>query len=250
MDSKRLDQGKQPQRSDLEPVDEQREVTEAVDDSRTDSLWVGERSDGERIAGQRMADERSIDDEELWDAAPDQADADMLSRESNADATVFSLEALEEEAAAERFADEAGDLRETQMMDGSTTNPALAQEQGLVYIPPTDPPVVPSDDLQGVEIGAGFASSMEEAESDVRDLPDHVADGDLNIEDNVYEALRYNSETMHLTGVRVRVEDGIASLFGTVETEDDLGYAEDVVYEVDGVEDVRNHLQVGGGQQP
>lgn len=97
-------------------------------------------------------------------------------------------------------------------------------------------------------MGAGFGSSMEETPSDVEDLPDDVAAGDLNVEANVYAALRYNSETGHLTDVQVRVEDGIVSLFGTVESEDDLGLVEDVVYEVEGVEDVRSHLQVNTGR--
>jgi hypothetical protein len=244
---KSMDQADLPEDEGIEPVDDQREHLEAVDDSRTDSLWVGERSDGERIAGERLADERSIDGEELWDDLPEEVDAGMLADESSAETTVLSLEALEEELGEQRAADEANDLRATKYTDGSTSNPEEAVEQGLVYNPPTDPPVVPSDNSQGIEMGVGFGSSMEETPIDVEDLPDDVAEGDLNVEANVYAALRFNSETGHLTDIQVRVEDGIVSLFGTVDTEDDLGFVEDVVYEVKGVEDVRSHLEVRTG---
>lgn len=137
-----------------------------------------------------------------------------------------------------------GDLIHTHDTDGSTTDPALAQEQGLVYIPPDDPPVVPSDDLQGVEIAAGFASSMEEADLDVLDLPDWVDDNDLDLEDDIRTALRYNSETMHLDDVRVYVRNGVAYLRGTVVSEDDITIVDEMVRDIDAVVDVDNELEV------
>lgn len=137
-----------------------------------------------------------------------------------------------------------GDLISTQDTDGSTTDPALAQEQGLVYIPPSDPPVAPSDDLQGVEIAAGFASSMEETDLDMLDLPERVDDNDSDLEDDIRTALRYNSETMHLDDVRVYVRNGIAYLRGTVVSEDDITIVDEMVRDIDAVVDVNNELEV------
>lgn len=137
-----------------------------------------------------------------------------------------------------------GDLINTQDTDGSTTNPTLAQEQGLVYIPPSDPPVVPSDDPQGVEIAAGFASSMEETDLDVLNLPERVDDNDSDLEDDIRTALRYNSETMHLDDVRVYVRNGIAYLRGTVVSEDDITIVDEMVRDIDAVVDVNNELEV------
>jgi hypothetical protein len=146
---------------------------------------------------------------------------------------------IEEDLASEQLFD-------TQHGEGHTFNPYHAQDQGLTYTPPTDPPVVPSqEDPQGVEIAAGFAPSMEESEPNVRDLPPTVADSDLEIQENIYQALRYNSETAHLSDLTVQVRDGVALLHGTVTDRGDISLVYEVIHELDGVRDVRNHLEVG-----
>ena len=54
-------------------------------------------------------------------------------------------------------------LADRDLRDGETDDPYVASQEGLTYIPPTDPPFVPSDDPQGIEIAAGTgASSLEE----------------------------------------------------------------------------------------
>lgn len=132
----------------------------------------------------------------------------------------------------------------TQDSDGHTYNPRQAAEQGLTYTPPTDPPTLPSeDDLQGAKIGAGFAPSMEQSDPDVERLPDHVDDSDLDLRDDVYTALRTNSETFHLTQIKVQVDQGVVNLLGTVPTEDDIGRVYDVVKTLSGVAAVQNNLQ-------
>jgi hypothetical protein len=128
--------------------------------------------------------------------------------------------------------------------EGHTYNPQQAAEQGLTYTPPSDPPTVPSEDLQGAEIGAGFAPSMEDSDPDRQRLPDRIDDQDLDLQEDVYQALRYNSETAHLSDTRVLVNEGVVSLFGTVPSEDDLGRIYSVISELEGVVRVVNHLQV------
>ncbi len=145
---------------------------------------------------------------------------------------------IEEDLAPEQVFD-------TQHGEGHTYNPHHAQDQGLTYTPPSDPPVVPShDDPQGVEIAAGFAPSMEESEANVRDLPPSMVDNDLEIQENIYRSLRYNSETAHLTDLTVEVENGVALLRGTVTDQNDIPLVYEVIQELDGVLDVRNHLEV------
>src|SRR5215207_8351359 len=63
--------------------------------------------------------------------------------------------------------DSLGDIIDTAHTDGSTSNVQVAMDQGLVWDPPDDPPVVPSDGLQNVEIAAGFAHSIEDDNWDV-----------------------------------------------------------------------------------
>jgi hypothetical protein len=140
--------------------------------------------------------------------------------------------------------DSLGDIIDTAHTDGSTENVQMAMEQGLVYTPPYDPPVVPSDDLQGVEIGAGFASSIEDGEVEVDELSDLEDDNDAEVENDLRRALHVNSETTHLDDVRIYVRDGIAYLRGTVVDEDDLSLVEEFIRDLDAVDDIRNELEV------
>lgn len=140
--------------------------------------------------------------------------------------------------------DSLGDMIDTAHTDGSTENVQMAMEQGLVYTPPYDPPVMPSDDLQGAEIAAGFASSIEDDELAVANLPNLDDDDDAEIEDELRRALRVNSETSHLDDVRIYVRDGIAFLRGTVVDEDDVSIVEEFIRDLDTVDDIRNELEV------
>ncbi|MFN8446348.1 MAG: BON domain-containing protein [Caldilineaceae bacterium] len=151
-----------------------------------------------------------------------------------------SLDELEEEAIQhKRDLDAEMDERIfTKYTDGSTTNPADAQEQGLVYDSPDDPPVLPSDDLQGAEIGVGFASSMEESDPDVEILPGRVNNNDLDLEDDILTVLRLNSETAALDDVTVQVQDGVAYVQGTVASDEDLALVQGIIADLDGVVDV------------
>src|SRR3954447_9614723 len=90
--------------------------------------------------------------------------------------------------------DEPGDPYKTNVTDGSTDNVQIAMDQGLVYNPPTDPPVIPSDGPQGIEIAAGFASSIED-DFETRDLPESYDEVDADMENDLRRALRDNSET-------------------------------------------------------
>jgi osmotically-inducible protein OsmY len=134
---------------------------------------------------------------------------------------------------------------DTQHGEGHTYNPQVAAEQGLTYTPPTDPPVVSSlDDPQEAEVAAGFAPSMEEAGPAERDLPPSVAEKDLDLQEYVERSLHYNSETAHLTDVRVAVNSRVVSLRGTVPVQGDIGLAYSVVREVPGVLEVRSYLHI------
>jgi hypothetical protein len=118
-------------------------------------------------------------------------------------------------------------------------------EEGLSYTPPSDPATIPDqDDPQGSQVAAGFASSMEDTDPDDRILPDHIDDADLEIQEDVGLALRYNSETAHLTDVSPLVNRGVVSLYGTVSTEDDIARVYDIVSDLEGVEKVISHLEV------
>jgi len=133
----------------------------------------------------------------------------------------------------------------TNRSDGHTHNPRRAMDQGLTYTPPSDPPILPAEDEpQGVKIAAGFAPSMVETNPDAERLPPTVDDNDLDLRDDIYSVLRNNSETGHLTNVKVQVREGTVNLLGTVTTQDDIPRVFDLVSELDGVVEVQNNLQV------
>lgn len=162
---------------------------------------------------------------------------------------LVSYEALDEAVNGADADLAAEEVYDTQHTDGHTYNPYTAQEQGLVYTPPSDPPVLPSDGPQGAEVAAGFAPSMAESDPDVEVLPSHVDNNDADLAEDVLTALRVNSETSTLDDIHVAVRAGVVRLSGTVSTESDLALAEQIVAYLDGVRTVVNHLEVGGADR-
>jgi len=135
------------------------------------------------------------------------------------------------------------DWYDTQHGEGHTYNVSVAMDQGLVYTPPTDPPVLPDpDDPQGVQVAAGFGLSMEDSDPDVEIIPETVDDNDLDLEEDVNAMIRFNSETQHLTQVHVRVTNGVVVLFGTVPGDEDIDILVDMIEGIEGVERVLNYL--------
>ena len=63
------------------------------------------------------------------------------------------------------FSPAINDVESLELLEGldlrsdETTDPNVAAQEGLPWVPPIDPPVVPSRDPQGAEVAAGFASS-------------------------------------------------------------------------------------------
>ena len=121
---------------------------------------------------------------------------------------------------------------------GMTTDRKLAAEEGLSYFPPEDPATMPADDVeQGQEIAAGYSASLRDAGYDHEELPDHVNNNDLDLAQDVAEAIRLTSI---LTGYRltVTVEDAVVTVEGEVSQFEDLARLESVLMNVPGVEDV------------
>jgi hypothetical protein len=176
----------------------------------------------------RVKNMDSISDQEIEDSDLGADSADDLERES---------EAEEEQLVVER-------LYDLEPEDDITTDPLEAAEEGYPYTPPTDPPILPSDDLEGAEIAVGFASSVEESSPDEEILPPRVDRGDLELEQHVYAALRNHAETQNLTGIEVSVCEGIVVIRGVVQSDLDIAVVDDIVNDLDGMIEVRNYLRV------
>ena len=158
----------------------------------------------------------------------------------------ISLEELEEELEArgrEAEFDEDG-VVDTAHGDGTAYYPLKAQQQGLVYIPPDDPPILPSDDLQGIEIAAGFAKDVELDDSRGEVPPPNIEGNDWDLQARIADMLRKSSMTNTMPDLHVRVRDGVVHLTGQVETLDDVDVVCSLIENIDGVVDIEEDLEV------
>ncbi len=134
-------------------------------------------------------------------------------------------------------------LLEEELRTGETDDAAEAAEEGLAWVPPTDPPVVAGEHGQP-EIAAGFGMTADQEPFDA----DHHSSA-LSAEDErterIREALMAHAETVGLVD-RLRF-DTIGStvlLEGSVEDLDDEDAVLGVISEVEGVTEVVNRLEV------
>ena len=126
-----------------------------------------------------------------------------------------------------------------------TTNSMIAAEEGIPYMPPTDPVVRPSDDAEGLAIVTGFGETSDD------EYPDTLATtafgdgppGDEDIRQQVVEALRSDAATIDLV-IDVIVRNGVVHLRGQVQTLDDAESAEEVASRVPTVREVIEELEV------
>jgi hypothetical protein len=122
-------------------------------------------------------------------------------------------------------------LVDSDLREGETDNPLVAIEEGMTYVAPSDPPVVPSDDPEGVDVPG--SADTDGAESDINA--------------RIREALRADGATSALADrVEIAVIGSTAILRGVV---DDLTVGDDlvaVVEQVEGIAEVRDETEVAG----
>jgi hypothetical protein len=124
------------------------------------------------------------------------------------------------------------ELTDEELREGETTDPIEATEEGEVWIPPTNPPVVPvTDDPDGIEV-PGFGEL-------------DAAEGSLNAE--IREALRSDASTSSLADrLEIAVIGSTAVIRGVVDGIEDSDAIVDVVSQVDGIDEVRDETEVAG----
>lgn len=126
-----------------------------------------------------------------------------------------------------------------------TSSTMIAAEEGIPYVPPTDPVVRPSRDEQTIAVVGGFGTSADE------EYPDRLATtalgdappGDEDLRDEVLQALRADAATTDLL-IAVTVRNGRAYLRGEVPSLDDAESAEEVAGRVPGIREVIEELSV------
>lgn len=190
------------------------------------------------LAGERPRDEQA--------AYVDRTDVDHLGEGlGHVEMYEGELEAgVHDDLPGERREDNLELLTELELRAGETDNPDVAAEEGLTYVPPIDPPVVPSEDRQGAEVASGFGLSAldepydEDHHSDVLTAEDEMAA-------RVRDALRADSTTTEYADrLAIGTRGGVIRVRGVVEDIDDSDNVLAVIERVAGVEDIIDELEV------
>jgi hypothetical protein len=130
---------------------------------------------------------------------------------------------------------------------GETDDPAVAAEEGMTYVPPTDPPVVPDpDDPQGVQVAAGFGGSAMDEEYDT-DHRSGLLDAESDATARIREALRADARTSeYADSLVIGTRGATVALRGVVDDMEDSDNVVEVVNHVAGVAEVVDELEVRG----
>ena len=138
-------------------------------------------------------------------------------------------------------------LTDLEMRAGETNDPAVAAEEGMTYVPPIDPPVVPSDDPEGLDIAAGFGTSALDEPYDVDHASEAVADED-DTSARVREALRADSATSRFADtIAIATRGGVVALSGQVDDIEDSDSLVAVASRVTGVAEVVDETEIRPG---
>jgi hypothetical protein len=137
-------------------------------------------------------------------------------------------------------------LTERELRDGETGDAGVAAEEGMTYVPPSDPPVTPDEDRQGAEVAAGFGTTAIDEPIDQDHRSRALSDGD-EMSARVREALRADAATSrYADSVAIGTRGNTVALRGVVDDLEDSDSLVEVANRVSGVEEVIDELEVRG----
>jgi hypothetical protein len=132
-----------------------------------------------------------------------------------------------------------------ELREGETDDPGVAAEEGLVYVPPIDPPVIADPEAEdGIVPGAGIGVSAEsEPYDDSHRGIDLDPESELNL--RIREALRADSQTSVLEDrLIIGTRGSVAVIRGVVDDVDDSDAIIEVVSRVKGITDVIDETEL------
>jgi hypothetical protein len=138
-------------------------------------------------------------------------------------------------------------LTELELRDGETDDPNVAAEEGLAWVPPIDPPVVPDEsDPEGIRVAAGFGVDAQ-AEPYDADHHSEVVPLTDEFEERIREALTADASTSRYADQLVLgTQGGRVVVRGVVDDIDDTDNVAAVIGNVTGVTEVVDELEVAG----
>lgn len=157
-------------------------------------------------------------------------------------------ESLENENQAGEDLDSLDMLTERELRADETDDAMEAIEEGYTYVPPIDPPTVPSPDggYETADVANGFGiSSLEEPYN--QDTHGNFLPSDDEMVARVREAFRLDSSTTaYANRIAIAVNNGIVTLRGVVDDMVDSDNLIAVAEYVEGVDEVIDELDVRG----
>jgi hypothetical protein len=138
-------------------------------------------------------------------------------------------------------------LVERELTNEETVDPWIASEEGVPWMPPVDPVVVPDEhDPEGLRVAAGIGISALDEPYD-EDHHGELLPAEDEMTDRVRDAIRADAQTTaYAEDLEIDTEGGVVTLRGTVADIDDLEAVLSVAAVADGVTEVRDELEVQG----
>jgi hypothetical protein len=201
--------------------------------------------DRPNIGSEPFGDElRALAGEEPADEQDSVLDPDEI--EGREKLTMTELDRLETRSSDAAELVSVDGLAADELRSGETDDPEVAAEEGLTWVPPTDPPFVPSDDPDGIAVAAGLGSTaLEDPYDDDHRGEDLSEESELTA--RIREAIRADAATSaYADRIVIATIGSTAILRGVV---DDLTDTDDlvaVVERVNGVDEVRDETEVAG----
>lgn len=135
-------------------------------------------------------------------------------------------------------------MTELELRAEETNDVMDAVEEGFVYVPPIDPPTVPSDDLQDADIASGFGASALDEPYDAAHHSSFLPEDD-EVTARVYEALHADSATTsYADEIDIETRGSVVVLRGVVSDLIDSDNLVAVASRVQGVTEVIDLLKV------
>jgi hypothetical protein len=136
-------------------------------------------------------------------------------------------------------------LASGELRGDETTDPDVASEEGLAWVPPSDPPLVADPEAEdGIVVAAGLgASAIDEPYDDDHRSEDLSVEGDLTA--RIREAIRADAATSpYADRILIGVLGSTVVLRGVVDDVGDTDELVAVVERVTGVDEVRDETEV------
>jgi hypothetical protein len=137
-------------------------------------------------------------------------------------------------------------LTNRKLRAGETDDPSEAAEEGLTYVPPTDPPVT-VDHSGEPKVASGFASSALDDEPYDADHHSESVTPDDEVSERVRDSIRADAATSeYADALDVETDGRVVILRGSVADMDDADNLVAVAERVAGVSEVVDELEISG----